>query len=84
MAGELLEFADGTLGLALNLETNYVGVVLFASTINVRLNEGALVRTTRTVAQVSVGIGYCGRIINALGEPVDGAGSFTNNLNETR
>jgi F0F1-type ATP synthase alpha subunit len=57
------------LELAFNLETNYVGVVLFASTINVRLNEGALVRTTRTVAQVSGGI-RCGRVINALGESV--------------
>lgn len=72
MAGELLEFSDGTLGLALNLETNYVGVVLFASNMNIKLNKESCVRTTRHVAQIPVGLGYCGRIINALGSAIDG------------
>ena len=76
MAGELLEFADGTLGMALNLENNTAGVVLFASSIDVKLHEGTVVRTSRHVVQIPVGVGYCGRIINALGEPVDGAGSL--------
>ena len=76
MAGELLEFADGTLGMALNLENNTAGVGLFASSIDVKLHEGTVVRTSRHVVQIPVGVGYCGRIINALGEPVDGAGSL--------
>ena len=76
MAGELLEFADGTLGMALNLEHNAVGVVLFATTINATLFEGTIVRTTRQVVQIPVGDGYCGRIVNALCEPVDGGGSL--------
>jgi F-type H+/Na+-transporting ATPase subunit alpha len=58
MAGELLEFADGTLGMALNLENNTAGVVLFASTIDVKLHEGTVVRTSRHVVQIPVGLGY--------------------------
>jgi len=84
MAGELLEFADGTLGLALNLETSYVGVVLFSSSMNVKLNEGTSVRTTRHVAQIPVGSGYAGRIINALGAPVDGIGPVTDGMSDFR
>lgn len=74
MAGELLEFADGTLGMALNLEHNAVGAVLFATSIDVSLFEGTIVRTTGQVVQLPVGHGYCGRIVNALCEPVDGNG----------
>ena len=65
LAGELLEFADGTLGLALNLESQSVGVVRFAKPMgdNNTCVEGSIVRTTRSVANISVGpFGWHGRV----------------------
>ena len=78
LAGELLEFADGTLGLALNLESQTVGAVRFAKPMgdNSTCVEGSIVRTTRSVANVPVGAGYRGRIVNALGSPMDGLGAI--------
>ena len=75
MAGELLEFEDGSYGMAQNLEENSVSVVLFRSGENI--SEGQLVKRTGKVVSVPVGEGMIGRVVNALGQPIDGAGPIT-------
>jgi len=72
LAGELLEFPDEVLGMALNLEEDSVGAVVLGKFENIR--EGDEVRTTGRVAQVPVGEGLLGRVVNAIGEPLDGRG----------
>lgn len=74
MAGELLEFAENTIGLALNLEANNVGVVLMGE--GRQIQEGTLVRATGNVAQIPVGEAYLGRVINSLAKPIDGKGEI--------
>jgi F-type H+-transporting ATPase subunit alpha len=73
-AGELLEFEEGTVGIALNLETKNVGVVLIGEGRGVR--EGSSVRATGTIAQVPVGDVFLGRIVNPLAVPIDGLGDI--------
>ena len=75
MAGELLEFEDGSYGMAQNLEENSGSVVLFGSGENI--SEGQLVKRTGKVVSVPVGEGMIGRVVNALGQPIDGAGPIT-------
>ena len=72
MAGELLEFEDGSFGMAQNLEENSVSVVLFGSGDNI--GEGQTVKRTGKVVSVPVGDAMVGRVVNALGQPIDGAG----------
>ena len=72
MAGELLEFEDGTLGIALNLEANNVGAVLLGN--GLKITEGSRVRCTGKIAEIPVGENYCGRVVDALARPVDGKG----------
>ena len=72
MAGELLEFEDGSFGMAQNLEENSVSVVLFGSGDNI--GEGQTVKRTGKVVSVPVGDAMIGRVVNALGQPIDGAG----------
>ncbi|MBQ2747641.1 MAG: F0F1 ATP synthase subunit alpha [Firmicutes bacterium] len=72
MAGELLEFEDGSYGLAQNLEKRTVSVVLLSNENDIR--EGSTVKRTGTVLSVPVGEGLLGRVVNALGEPIDGKG----------
>ena len=72
MAGELLEFEDGSFGMAQNLEENSVSVVLFGSGDNI--GEGQTVKRTGKVVSVPVGEAMIGRVVNALGQPIDGAG----------
>ncbi|MBQ9972885.1 MAG: F0F1 ATP synthase subunit alpha [Firmicutes bacterium] len=72
MAGELLEFEDGSYGLAQNLEKRTVSVVLLSNENDIR--EGSSVKRTGTVLSVPVGEGLLGRVVNALGEPIDGKG----------
>ncbi len=72
MAGELLEFPDGVFGMALNLEVNNVGAVLLGSDRNIK--EGDTVKRTGRVVQVPVGDSMRGRVVNALGQPIDGKG----------
>ncbi len=72
MAGELLEFEDGSFGMAQNLEENSVSIVLFGSDENI--GEGQTVKRTGKVVSVPVGEGMIGRVVNALGQPIDGAG----------
>ncbi len=72
MAGELLEFEDGSFGMAQNLEENSVSIVLFSS--ENEIGEGQSVKRTGKVVSVPVGEKMLGRVVNALGQPVDGAG----------
>nr|YP_009663775.1 ATP synthase CF1 alpha subunit [Cuscuta boldinghii]QCW07713.1 ATP synthase CF1 alpha subunit [Cuscuta boldinghii] len=74
MAGELIEFDEGTMGIALNLEAKNVGVVLMGH--GLRIKEGSLVKATGRIAQISVGDAYLGRVINALANPIDGRGEI--------
>ncbi|PZO23057.1 MAG: F0F1 ATP synthase subunit alpha [Leptolyngbya foveolarum] len=80
MAGELLEFDDGTTGIALNLEEDNVGAVLMGTGIGIQ--EGSTVKSTGKIAAVPVGDAMLGRVVNTLGEPLDGKGEI--NTSETR
>ncbi|MBQ2745158.1 MAG: F0F1 ATP synthase subunit alpha [Lachnospiraceae bacterium] len=72
MQGELLEFPGGVFGMVLNLEEDNVGAVLLGDAKNI--NEGDMVKTTGRVVEVSVGDAMIGRVVNALGQPIDGKG----------
>jgi len=72
MAGELLEFDDKTIGIALNLENDNVGAVLMGPGLGIL--EGSSVRSTGKIAQVPVGDGFLGRVVDALANPIDGKG----------
>ena len=74
MANELLEFEDGTLGLALNLDTREVGVVVLGDFD--KIEEGQTVRRTGEILSVPVGEGYLGRVVDPLGNPIDGLGDI--------
>ena len=72
MAGELVEFPDGSYGMAQNLEENTVSIVILGSDQGIK--EGDTVKRTGKVVSVPVGQGLIGRVVNALGEPIDGKG----------
>ena len=72
MAGELVEFPDGSYGMAQNLEEDTVSIVILGSDAGIK--EGDTVKRTGRVVSVPVGQGLIGRVVNALGEPIDGAG----------
>ncbi|HEX6014789.1 MAG TPA: F0F1 ATP synthase subunit alpha, partial [Geminicoccaceae bacterium] len=71
-SGEMVEFEDGTRGLALNLESDNVGVVVFGDDKNI--HEGGTVKRTKAIVDVPVGKGLLGRVVDALGDPIDGKG----------
>jgi len=71
-AGEMVEFEDGTRGMALNLESDNVGVVIFGDDRNIR--EGGTVKRTNAIVDVPVGKGLLGRVVDPLGNPLDGKG----------
>ncbi|MBB3931477.1 F-type H+-transporting ATPase subunit alpha [Kaistia hirudinis] len=71
-AGEMIEFPNGTRGMALNLETDNVGVVIFGSDRDI--SEGDTVKRTGAIVDVPVGKGLLGRVVDALGNPIDGKG----------
>ncbi|WP_225753726.1 F0F1 ATP synthase subunit alpha [Actinotalea sp. Marseille-Q4924] len=75
MANELLEFEDGTLGLALNLDVREIGVVVLGEFTGIE--EGQTVRRTGEVLSVAVGDGYLGRVVDPLGNSIDGLGEIT-------
>ncbi|XP_059066822.1 ATP synthase subunit alpha, chloroplastic-like [Cryptomeria japonica] len=75
MAGELVEFVDGTVGIALNLESDNVGVVLMGD--GLMIQEGSSVRVTGKIAQIPVSDAYLGRVVNALARPIDGKGKIS-------
>lgn len=74
MVGELLEFPNEVYGMALNLEKDYVGVILFDSSSKIK--EGDVVKTTHRILQVPVGEALIGRVVNALGQPLDNQGEI--------
>ena len=74
MVSELVEFENGVVGIALNLEEDSVGVVIMGDYTGIE--EGQTVRTTGRIASVPVGDAMLGRVVNALGEPIDGKGAI--------
>ena len=74
MAGELIEFSNGAYGMALNLEEDAVSVVILGSDKGIREGDG--VKRTGRVVSVPVGMGLVGRVVNGLGQPIDGKGSL--------
>jgi len=80
MAGELLTFPDGTVGIALNLESDNVGAVLMGD--GLQLQEGDVVTASGKIAQVPVGEAFLGRVVDALAKPIDGKGPIR--ADETR
>ena len=79
-ANELIEFESGTKGIVLNLEEDNVGAVLLGSSEGIF--EGGLVRRTKRIASIMVGEGLLGRVINTLGNPIDGKGNISGKLFE--
>src|SRR5690606_13037562 len=78
--GELVAFEDGTQAIALNLEEDNVGVVLMGESDEIK--EGSKVRRTGRIASIKVGEGLMGRVVNTLGEPIDGKGPIQGDLYE--
>src|ERR1044072_425922 len=74
-AGEMVEFANGVQGMALNLEADNVGVVIFGSDSEIK--EGDVVKRTGTIVDVPIGKGLLGRVVDGLGNPIDGKGPLT-------
>src|SRR6185369_10887996 len=72
MASEMVEFPGGVAGMVLNLEEDNVGVVIFGS--DTQIKEGDTVRRTGRIADVPVGDALLGRVVNAIGAPIDGKG----------
>ena len=79
-AGELLEFEDGIKAVVMNLEEDNVGAVLLGPTDKIK--EGMTIRRTRRIASLNVGEGMVGRVVNPLGEPLDGKGRIAGDLCE--
>ncbi|MEN9570855.1 MAG: hypothetical protein RL172_2086 [Bacteroidota bacterium] len=79
-SGELVEFDNGVKAIALNLEEDNVGVVLMGDSSEIK--EGDKVKRTDKIASIKVGDGMCGRVINTLGEPIDGKGPLVGELYE--
>ena len=79
-AGELLEFENGLKAMVLNLEEDNVGAVLFGDSKGVK--EGDTVKRTKKIASIMAGEGMLGRVVNTLGNPIDGKGPITGNLYE--
>ena len=73
-AGEMVEFSSGIKGMALNLESDNVGVVVFGN--DKFISEGELVKRTKSIVSVPTGINLLGRTIDALGNPIDGKGAI--------
>src|SRR6202012_4221678 len=74
MTNELLQFEDGTLGIALNLDVREIGVVILGDSSNIA--EGQTVKRTGEILSVPVGDAYLGRVVNPLGQPIDGLGEI--------
>jgi F-type H+-transporting ATPase subunit alpha len=74
-AGELVEFETGVQAIVLNLEEDNVGVVLMGPGDGIK--EGSVVRSTGKIASIEVGEGFVGRVVNPLGEPIDGKGAIS-------
>jgi len=81
-AGEMVEFADGSKGMALNLESDNVGVVIFGDDRNIK--EGDTVKRTGSIVDVPVGKELLGRVVDGLGNPIDGKGALDKKLKRNR
>ena len=81
-AGEMVEFADGSKGMALNLESENVGVVIFGDDRNIK--EGDVVKRTGSIVDTPVGKELLGRVVDGLGNPIDGKGPLSKNVKKTR
>ena len=81
-AGEMVEFSDGTKGMALNLESDNVGVVIFGSDRSIK--EGDVVKRTGAIVDAPVGKSLLGRVVDALGNPIDGKGDLDKKLERKR
>ena len=81
-AGEMVEFADGSKGMALNLESDNVGVVIFGEDRNIK--EGDIVKRTGSIVDVPVGKELLGRVVDGLGNPIDGKGALDKGLKRNR
>lgn len=79
-ANEMVEFENGVKGIALNLEEDNVGIVLLGPSEGI--HEGNKVRRLNTIASIKVGMGLLGRVINTIGEPLDGKGPISGELYE--
>src|SRR5678809_1706956 len=77
MAGELLEFENGTMGQVFNLEEDSIGAVIFGDYLKIK--EGDTVKTTGRLLEVPVGDAVIGRVVNPLGQPLDGLGPIASN-----
>jgi len=76
MAGELLQFEDQTIGIALNLESDGLGVVLMSATLDLGILEGSMVYATGNISRVPVGEMFLGRVVDSLANPIDGKGDI--------
>ncbi|WP_041794743.1 F0F1 ATP synthase subunit alpha [Pararhodospirillum photometricum] len=74
-AGEMVEFDNGVKGMALNLEADNVGIVIFGDDRGIK--EGSIVKRTKSIVDVPVGKGLLGRVVDGLGQPIDGKGDLT-------
>ncbi|MFL2883394.1 MAG: F0F1 ATP synthase subunit alpha [Pelagibacteraceae bacterium] len=81
-AGEMVEFDDGSKGMALNLESDNVGVVIFGDDKNIK--EGNTVKRTNSIVDVPVGKELLGRVVDGLGNPIDGKGNLTAKIQRKR
>ena len=81
-AGEMVEFSDGSKGMALNLESDNVGVVIFGDDQNIK--EGDTVKRTGSIVDVPVGKELLGRVVDGLGNPIDGKGALDKGLKRNR
>lgn len=81
-AGEMVQFSEGTKGMALNLETENVGVVIFGD--DSKIKEGDIVKRTGSIVDVAVGKSLLGRVVDGLGNPIDGKGPIDKNADRKR
>ena len=81
-AGEMVEFADGSKGMALNLESENVGVVIFGDDRNIK--EGDTVKRTGNIVDTPVGKELLGRVVDGLGNPIDGKGALDKGVKKSR
>ena len=81
-AGEMVEFAEGSKGMALNLESDNVGVVIFGD--DRAIKEGDTVKRTGSIVDVPVGKELLGRVVDGLGNPIDGKENFNKNIKRNR
>ena len=81
-AGEMVEFEDGSKGMALNLENDNVGVVIFGDDRNIK--EGDTIKRTNAIVDVPVGKELLGRVVDGLGNPIDGKGSLSKSVKKSR